>query len=41
MGIKAFFKNDQNDRMLFYIEILNLINTVCKFQGETLTNTLN
>ena len=40
MGIKAFFKNDQNDKILFYIEILNLINSVCKFQGETLTNTL-
>ena len=40
MGIKAFFKNDQNDKILFYIEILNLINSVCKFQGETLANTL-
>ena len=40
LGIKAFFKNDQNDKILFYIEILNLINSVCKFQGETLINTL-
>ena len=40
LGIKASFKNDQNDKILFYIEILNLVNSVCKFQGDTLTNTL-
>jgi len=40
LGIKASFKNDHNDKILFYIEILNLINSVSKFQGETLTNTL-
>ena len=40
LGIKAFFKNDQNDKILFYIEIMNLINSVCKFQIESLTNTL-
>ena len=40
LGIKACFKNDQNDKILFYIEILNLVNSVCKFQGDTLTNTL-
>ena len=40
MGIKAFFKNDQNDKILFYIEIMNLINSISKIQNELLTNTL-
>ena len=40
LGIKASFKNDQNDKILFYIEILNLINSVCKFQSENMMNTL-
>ena len=33
LGIKAGFKNDQNDKILFYIEVLNLVNSVCKFQS--------
>jgi hypothetical protein len=40
LGIKASFKNDHNDKILFYIEILNLINNICKFQNENLLNTL-
>ena len=40
LAIKAYFKNDQNDKILFYIEIINLINSVCKVQGEVLTNAL-
>ena len=40
LGIKAGFKNDQNDKILFYIEVLNLVNSVCKFQSDELTNTL-
>ena len=40
MAIKAYFKNDQNDKILFYIEIMGLINSVSKYQEEALTNTL-
>jgi len=40
LGIKASFKNDQNDKILFYIEVLNLINSVCKFQTDNMINTL-
>ena len=40
LGIKACFKNDQNDKIIFYTDIINLINTICKFQTDELTNTL-
>ena len=40
LGIKASFKNEQNDKILFYIEVINLINNICKFQIDELTNAL-
>ena len=40
LGIKAFFKNEQNDKILFYIEVMSIINNISKFQLESLTNAL-
>ena len=39
-GIKACFKNEQNDKMIFYTEVINLINTICKSQSDELISTL-
>ena len=39
-GIKAIFKNEQNDKIIFYTEILNLINTICKSHSDELASTL-
>ena len=38
ISIKAFFKNDQNDKILFYIDILSRLNFIIKEIGESLTN---
>ena len=40
LGLKAFFKNEQNEKILFYIEIISLINNLCKSQLEIMTNAL-
>ena len=40
LGLKAFFKNEQNEKILFYIEIISLINNLCKSQIENMTNVL-
>ena len=38
--IKAFYKNDQNDKILMYIDNLSRLNAILKEHGEDYTNTL-
>ena len=40
IGTKAFFKNDQNSKLLFYIDILSNINIVSKMHDEDLNNNI-
>ena len=37
--IKAFFKNDQNDKILMYIDNLSRLNAIMKEHGDNYTNT--
>ena len=37
--IKALFKNDQNDKILFYIDLLSRLNSIIKDHGEDISNT--
>ena len=39
LSIKAYFKNDQNDKILFYIDILSKLGLILKENGELLDNT--
>ena len=39
ISIKACFKNDQNDKILFYIDIITRLNSIIKELGESLSNT--
>ena len=39
LAIKTNLKNDQNDKILFYIDILTRLNSIIKEPGESLSNT--
>ena len=40
MSIKAYFKNDQNDKLLFYIDILSKVNAIVKERIVVIDTTL-
>ena len=40
ISIKAFFKNDQNSKIIYYMDILNRVNLIIKDHGELLSNTI-
>ena len=40
LSIKSFLKNDQNDKILFYIDILNTLNTIGKKHDEALNTNM-
>ena len=40
MSVKAYFKNDQNDKILFYIDILSKINLIIKERIEVIDTTV-
>ena len=39
LSIKAYFKNDQNDKIIFYIDILTKLGLLLKENGELIDNT--
>ena len=40
ISIKAFFKNDQNSKIIYYMDILNRVSLILKEHGEMLSGTL-